>query len=92
MVDHNNKKILFCELNNSSNRNVIVAAREQLNHSKHIVSLFLNILEKSEYLCALLTLTARRMNKKSIRTKQIKVTKYAETNKKEFRFNSLNYA
>jgi hypothetical protein len=94
LVDHNNKKILFCELKNSSNRNVIVAAREQLNHSKHIVSLFLNILEKSEYLCTLLTLTARKMNKKSIRgrTKQIKVTKYAETNKKEFRFNSLNYA
>jgi hypothetical protein len=94
LVDHNNKKILFCELKNSNNRNVIVAARKQLDHSKHIVSLFLNILEKrDEYLCALLTLTARRMNRKSIRrTKQIQVTKYAETSKKAFKFNSLNYA
>ena len=92
LVDHKNKRILFCELKNSSNRNVILAARKQLNHSKHIVSLFLNILEKGEYLFALLTLTTKKMDKKTIRTKQIKVTQYAETSKKAFNFNRLNYA
>lgn len=94
LADHNNKRILFCELKDSRKRSVIVTAQEQLNHSKHIVSLFLNIMEnRDKYLCALLILTARRMNKKSIRrTKQIQATKYAEINKKEFNFNSLNYA
>jgi hypothetical protein len=92
LVDHNNKRILFCELKNSSNRNVIVAAREQLNHSKHIVSLFLNILGEGEYSCVLLTLTTRKMNKKTTQPEQIQAIKYAETNKKTFNFNSLNYA
>jgi hypothetical protein len=92
LVDHNNKRILFCELKNSSNKSVIVAAEEQLNHSKHIISLFLNILNEDGYSCALLALTTRRMNKKPTRPKEIQATKYVETSKKTFNFNSLNYA
>ncbi len=89
LVDHQNKKILLCELKNSSNANVIRGAKEQLRHSKHIVNLFLNILKKDGYLFFLLALTKRKMNKQTTRIKQVQLSRYIETNKKEFKFNDL---
>lgn len=91
LVDHQNKKILLCELKNSSNANVIRGAKEQLRHSKHIVNLFLNILKKDGYLFFLLALTKRKMNKQTTRIKQVQLSRYIETNKKEFKFNDLHY-
>ncbi len=89
LVDHQNKKILLCELKNSSNADVIRGAKEQLRHSKHIVNLFLNILKEDGYLFFLLTLTKRKMNKQTTRIKQVQLSRYIETNKKEFKFNDL---
>ncbi len=91
LVDHQNKKILLCELKNSSNANVIRGAKEQLRHSKHIVNLFLNILKKDGYLFFLLALTKRKMNKQTTRIKQVQLSRYIEINKKEFKFNDLHY-
>ncbi len=92
LVDHANKKILLCELKNSKDIAVIREAKKQLAHSKHVINLFLNILQSNGYVYALLTLTKRNMNKKTIRTQQIHTTQYTETNKKVFGFNKLNYA
>ena len=88
LADHNNKKILLCELKNSSDPNTIRGAKEQLRHSEHIVNLFLKILEKDKYSFFLLALTKRRINKKAIRTKQVI---YTETNQRAFKFNDLHY-
>jgi len=91
LVDQKAKKIMLCELKNSKDKDTIEKAEEQLRHSKHIVNLFLNILEKDGYLFSLLKLTNRKMNKQNIRTKQSQVVKYQETGKKEFKFNDLSY-
>ncbi len=91
LVDHQNKKILLCELKNSYKANVIKEAKGQLRHSKHIINLFLNILGENGYLFSLLALTTRKMNKQKIRIKQDQLSRYIETNKKEFKFNGLHY-
>ncbi len=91
LVDHQNKKILLCELKNSSNADAIRGAKKQLRHSKHIINLFLNILGKNGYLFSLLALTTRKMNKQKIRIKQDQAHKYIEMSKKEFKFNGLHY-
>ncbi|VVM19702.1 hypothetical protein BSPWISOXPB_6865 [uncultured Gammaproteobacteria bacterium] len=91
MVDHDKKKVLLCELKNSKDNATISSARKQLDHSKHIVNLFLNILKKDTYSYVLLTLTKRSMNKGRIRTKETQTQRYSEMSKTDFKFNSLNY-
>ncbi len=91
LVDHDKKKVLLCELKNSRGNATISSARKQLDHSKHIVNLFLNILKKDTYSYALLTLTKRSMDKGRIRTKETQTHEYLETSKKGFKFNSLSY-
>lgn len=91
LVDHDKKKVLLCELKNSKDNATISSARKQLDHSKHIVNLFLNILKKDTYSYVLLTLTKRSMNKGRIRTKGTQTQRYSEMSKTDFKFNSLNY-
>ncbi|WP_138146113.1 hypothetical protein [Bathymodiolus heckerae thiotrophic gill symbiont] len=91
MVDHDKKRLLLCELKNSKDGGTISAAKKQLDHSKYIVNLFLNILEKDKYSYVLLTLTKRDMGKRKVRTEQNQVQKYLEIGKKEFKFNSFKY-
>jgi hypothetical protein len=41
LVDHDKKKVLLCDLKNSKDNATISSAKKQLDHSKHIVNLFL---------------------------------------------------
>lgn len=77
LADHSRKRLLFCELKNSQNRGVIKGAKTQLDHSKHIVNLFLNIFEKNKYSYALLVLHTKKMNKRTTKTRPISSIKSA---------------
>ncbi|SEI04857.1 hypothetical protein [Bathymodiolus azoricus thioautotrophic gill symbiont] len=91
LVDHDKKKVLLCELKNSKDRDTISRSKKQLDHSKHIVNLFLNILKADKYSYVLLTLTKKKMNKQRIRNKETSAQIYSETGKKEFKFNSQKF-
>ncbi|MDC9727684.1 MAG: hypothetical protein PSN35_07635 [Candidatus Thioglobus sp.] len=91
LADHKNNRILLCELKNSNEANTINKAKLQLEHSKHIVNLFLNVLGKSGYLYTFLTVSKRSMNKKPTKRYMYKKNKYRETSSKALRFNELQY-
>ncbi|CAC9952207.1 hypothetical protein BHECKSOX_1247 [Bathymodiolus heckerae thiotrophic gill symbiont] len=71
LADHSRKRLLFCELKNSQDRKVIKGAETQLDHSKHIINLFLNIFEEGEYSYALLVLRTKKMSKRTTKTRRI---------------------
>lgn len=91
LVDNDSKKILLCELKNSSISSVITVAKEQLRHSKHIISLFLNVRQLDGYLHALLILSKRKINKRTTQTKKTQTEQYTETSQKTLKFNDLQY-
>ncbi len=94
LVDHDNEKILFCELKNAKNKGDAIA---QLWHSKNIVDCLTNILDKSiEYKRGYVVFNNRALNKRATKVTlkliQAQHFKYTYTGKNILNFEQLNYA
>ncbi|OIR24549.1 hypothetical protein BGC33_14760 [Bathymodiolus thermophilus thioautotrophic gill symbiont] len=93
LINHTDKKILFCELKNAKDKSDAI---KQLRHSKNIVDCLINILDSNiSYKRGYVVINKKSLNKGNTRKKWKLISgkhfKYIYTGRTSINFDKLNY-